>query len=108
MSSSSRPQGVLVASKALLQSSHCVLSRSRGVLGGVSWRLHDVFTALGVSWRLHDVFTALVHRSWCMYGVRTALPRHSGTALMTCRQNRNEFSLICTFALKKTPVLSQL
>ena len=91
MASSLRLHGVLVAFKALLRGSHCVLPRSYGVLCGVPWHLHDVFTALS-------------RRYWCtlrLHDVRTALPRRSGTALTASMQNRNEVSHIYTFAFKK-------
>ena len=66
MASSSRPHGVLVASNALLRSTHCILSRSCGVLGCVSSRLHDVFTALA-------------RRSLCIYCLSMAFaPRFHG------------------------------
>ena len=73
MASSPRPDGVLVAPNALLWSSHCVLPRSCGVIGGV----HGACT---FSLRLRGAL-----------GVCTAVPRRSGTVLTVCRQNRNEF-----------------
>ena len=94
MASSQCPHRVLVASKVFLRSSHCFLWSSMWR----SWSLHDVFTAFARrSWRSHRASTAFAPR---FDGVRTALPRHSSTALTPCRQNK--VSLICTFAFKKT------
>ena len=84
-----RPHGVLVASKAFLRSSHCVLWSSM-------WR------SMELARRFHCVCAALLAFAQRFHGVCTALPRRSSTALTACRQNRNKFSLICTFAFKKT------
>ena len=55
MASSGRPHVVLVASKAFLRNSHAFY----GVLCGVPWSLHDVFTAFArSSWRSHRASTA--------------------------------------------------
>ena len=70
--------------------------------------LHGILTFL---WSPRWSFMALVRRFHCacaallvfvlrFQGVRTALPRRSGTALTACRRNRNDVSLICAFAFK--------
>ena len=87
--SSRRPHGVLVASKAFLRSSHCILRSSM-------WRSKELAR------RFHCVCAALLAFAPRFHGVRTALPRRSSTALTACRQNRNKVSLLCMFAFKKT------
>ena len=49
----------------------------------------------------HGACAALLVYTLRFHGVCTAFSRRSGTALTVCRQNRNEVSLICTFAFKK-------
>ena len=42
------------------------------------------------------------------HGVRTMLPRRSGTALTACRQNGNEVPVICTFCFQEISLVSAL
>ena len=90
-----RPHRVLIV---LLRSSHCVLPRFYGGQACDSKRLHD----------FHCACAALLMYTLRFHGVRTALPRRSGTALTACRQNGNEVSVICTFCFQEYPLLSAL
>ena len=74
-----RPHGVLVASKAFLRSSRCVLRSSM-------WR------SMELARRFLCVCAALLAFAPRFHGVRTALPRRSCTVLTACRQNRNKVS----------------
>ena len=82
MASSRRPHGVLVASKAFLRSSHCVLRSSM-------WR------SMELARRFHCVCAALLAFAPRFHGVRTALPRRSSTALTACRQNSLTYLYVC-------------
>ena len=82
MASSRRPHGVLVASKAFLRSSHCVLRSSM-------WR------SMELARRFHCVCAALLAFAPRFHGVRTALPRRSSTALTACRQNSFTHLYVC-------------
>ena len=51
----------------------------------------------------HGVCTAISVRLRDAFGVCTAFPRRSGTALTACRQSRYDVSIICLFALSDVP-----
>ena len=88
MASSLRPRRVqAVATEFAL--------RSIAFLWSSRWRF------MALARRFHCAYAALLVYALRFHGVRTALPRRFGTALTACRQNRNEVSLICTFAFKK-------
>ena len=81
--------GVLTATKALLRSSHGVLSRSNGVI-------------VGDSLRFHDAFTALSRRSQCMHCTFTAFAlrwRHVEDVLLHNRTKSS--SVVCLFSKLK-------
>ena len=51
----------------------------------------------------HCVCTAISVRLRDAFGVYTAFPWRSGTALTACRQSRYDVSIICLFALSAVP-----
>ena len=84
MVSSQHPRRVLIASKVLMPSSHCILSRSYGVLACNSLRSRDVFTLLAR--RFHFSCATLLVYAVRFHGLCIAFSRRSGTALTACRQ----------------------
>ena len=55
--------------------------------------------------RFHCACATLLVYALRFHGVRIAFQRRSGAALTACRQNRNDVSLICSFALSALPFI---
>ena len=91
-----RPRLVQCIATEFALCSHCAFLRRSG------WHF------MAFARRFHCACATLLVYALSFHGVGIAFPRRSGTALTACRQNRNDVSFICLFALSAVPAYTQV